>query len=183
MPQHKSRRRRSFPGRRDDNMVPWAQVERMRLMEEYTQRLKSADDLIMKRFNEMTAEFNRAYWLNVISSIVVIGVSVVIFGLSLYLILSGDERIPVAASLTGIFVSFVILILIYYRNPVKVIRNAVSDLVKMNVIFMGYVRQINQIDLTFKHLFESKGGDLEQMRGTVTQLRVTVDETVDNIIK
>jgi hypothetical protein len=155
----------------------------MRMMDYYTEKLKIADENIMNRFQNTTRRFDMVFWLDVISSILIIGISLVLMTYSLRYILNSDNTDPTNKILGsgGILVSFGILVVILSRNPLKQIRATVADLVKMNVIFMGYVRQINQIDMTFKVLFEDNGADLASMEKTVRQIRETVEQTIDNV--
>src|SRR5436190_11027073 len=64
------------------------------------------------------------------------------------------------------------MLLLFYRNPLQNIRASVSSLMEVDVIFRGYIRQLNQIDATFKHMF--LGGNsfgTAQMKETVEQIQ------------
>ena len=153
------------------------------MMDNYTEKLKIADDKIMKRFHKATQKFDRVLQLGVISSVLIFIISFGVLAISLsYVIYSErDDPISQVIGIGGTLVSLAILVVILTRNPLKLIRTTVADMVKMNVIFMGYVRQVDQIDMTFKVLFEKNGADLASMEKTVSQLRQAVDQTIDNV--
>ena len=74
------------------------------------------------------------------------------------------------------------LLALFYRDPLKNIHQSVSNLLKVNVVFTGYMRQINQIDASFKQLFLSAGGfGTVDMKQTVDQIQDSVKETMEGV--
>ena len=74
------------------------------------------------------------------------------------------------------------LLWLFYKDPLKNIRGSVTSLVKVSVVFLGYVRQINQTDATFKQLFlASAGFGVDQMKQTVEQIQDSVSKTMEEI--
>ncbi len=60
--------------------------------------------------------------------------------------------------------------------------HSVNNLVKVNVVFLGFVRQINQIDATFKQMFLSISGfGPDQMEQTVSQIQQSVEQTLEKV--
>ena len=57
-----------------------------------------------------------------------------------------------------------------------------TNLIKVNVVFLGYIRQINQIDATFKQLFlDAPGFSIGQMKDTVAEIESSVDNTLSKV--
>ncbi len=68
------------------------------------------------------------------------------------------------------------------KDPLANIRDSVTNLVKVNVVFLGYVRQINQIDATFKQMFLAAAGfGIDQMKLTVAQIQDSVRTTMQEV--
>ena len=57
-----------------------------------------------------------------------------------------------------------------------------SNMIKMNVVFSGYIRQIHQVDLVFKNLFV-KSGDIspDQLDELFKYLQDAVEEAMGAI--
>lgn len=74
----------------------------------------------------------------------------------------------------------VTLLASFYRNPLENVRSSIAELLKVNVVFLGYVRQINQIDATFKHQFlgNSQFG-VERMKATVQQIQTAMKDSLE----
>jgi hypothetical protein len=111
----------------------------------------------------------------------------IIFGIGALLLIaslivalaSGLDTLQGWIGVGGSVGSLATLLLLFYRNPVRNIDQAVAQLIKVDVIFLGYIRQINQIDATFKQLFLSTMSfGIEQMERTVEEIRETVDKTM-----
>jgi len=108
---------------------------------------------------------------------------VVVLAISLYVALSQGfqtfERYVGVGTAVG---SLGTLLLLFYKDPLKNIRASVTSLVKVNVVFLGYVRQINQIDATFKQLFlASAGFGIDEMKQTVEQIQDSVRKTMEEV--
>jgi len=77
----------------------------------------------------------------------------------LYLILfhitsiNSKEDLLLVASIC-IISGVIALLYLQSRNPAKNVRYLVNNLMKLNVIFSGYIRQIYQVDAVFEDLLE-----------------------------
>src|SRR6185295_9722753 len=109
----------------------------------------------------------------IIGVIVLLGSAYLVFG-------QGFEAVQRWVGAAGGTGALATLLLLFYRNPLQNIRASVSSLMEVDVIFRGYIRQLNQIDATFKHMF--LGGNsfgTSQMKETVEQIQSTVKSTLD----
>jgi hypothetical protein len=114
---------------------------------------------------------------------VIFGLGVLILLLSLWIAVQGSmtglERLIGVGGATG---SLATLLLLFYRSPLHQINQSVTNLTKVNVIFLGYMRQINQIDATFKQLFLASGAfNIPQMKETVAEIEVSVRKTLEKV--
>jgi hypothetical protein len=68
----------------------------------------------------------------------------------------------------------------WLNGPRRNARRDLAALMNVKVIFLGFLRQLNQIDATFKHAYlEDEGFSVDQMAATVSRLRECVDSTLE----
>lgn len=155
-------------------------AQRRLAIEQYTEILDDADEKIMGQYNLLMRQTHLAFRVR-------LAMHVLIFGVGLLLLLSvlpslwleSAVGIPLLRSALGIFG---VVTGLFYHNPVASINNAVTSLVKVNVAFLGYMRQINQVDATFKHLFlDTSAFGLAEMEKTVAQIHQVVDQSLEKI--
>jgi hypothetical protein len=80
--------------------------------------------------------------------------------------------------LGGGILLFLILI---FRNPQKRASRSLTELIKIEVIFTGYMRQIYLIDAQSRQLLSSTGySDVNTLNSLAEQIQNTVDQTVDS---
>jgi HEAT repeat protein len=77
-----------------------------------------------------------------------------------------------------------VLINLAFNNPRHNARNDLTTLLNVNVIFLGYLRQLNEIDATFKHTYlEDPDFNSEKMRDTVQQIHQTMTQTLEMVFR
>ena len=159
------------------------QAQRTKALDAYTTLLTNADTQIMAQFNGLIGQARAGFAMSMIMHGTIFAIGVVALGFSLYVALAqGFEIFERYVGIGAAAGSLGTLLLLFYKDPLKNIRESVTNLVKVNVIFLGYVRQINQIDATFKQLFlASTGFSIDQMNETVRQIQVSVKETMDEV--
>jgi HEAT repeat protein len=137
-----------------EEAVRTLQAERTEALKRYTELLGDADEQIMSQFNTLMRKAHQAFsmsmWMH--GLIFAIGIGALMASLTVALSAGFDtfERFVGVGTAAG---SLLTLLWLFYRDPLKNIRKSVLDLVEVNVVFLGYVRQINQIDATFKQMF------------------------------
>jgi hypothetical protein len=76
----------------------------------------------------------------------------------------------------------ILLLVLLNRNPLKNVRQRTNNLVKLNILFMGYSRQIHQMDAVFKDtLSKPEGIDTEVMEKMLGNVQAAVDEVISSI--
>lgn len=159
------------------------QAQRTKAVEKYTEMLGKADEQIMQQFNSLINQAQTGFRLSMWMHGIIFGLGVIVLAASLYVALSGRfdefERYVGLSTAAG---SLGTLLFLFYKDPLQNIRHSVTNLVKVNVVFLGYMRQINQIDATFKQMFLSSADfGTTQMRETVEQIQVAVKQTMDEV--
>lgn len=159
------------------------QAQRAKAVETYTSLLNDADKQIMKQFESLMSKALQAFSLSMWMHGIIFVVGVLALGASLWVAFnSGFEIFERYVGVGAAAGSLGTLLLLFYRDPLKNIRESVTNLVKVNVVFLGYVRQINQIDASFKQMFLEPGGfGVEQMRPTVEQIQDSVKKTMEEV--
>lgn len=159
------------------------QAQRAKALDTYTKLLGDADTQIMAQFNGLMAEARAGFKMSMFMHGIIFGIGIVVLSVSLYVALSqGFATFERYVGIGAAIGSLGTLLLLFYKDPLKNIRESVTTLVKVNVIFLGYVRQINQIDATFKQLYlASTGFSTDQMNKTVEQIQASVKQTMDEV--
>lgn len=158
-------------------------AQRNKAVDAYAAILSDTDKRIMEQFNVLMSDARVAFKTNLWMHRIVFGIGAALLIASLIVALAnGLDTLQGWIGVGGSAGSLATLLLLFYRNPTRNIDQSVAQLVKVDVIFLGYIRQINQIDATFKQLFlatMSFGAD--QMERTVTEIRESVDQTMQAI--
>jgi HEAT repeats len=160
--------------------------ERAKALKNYTDILNDADKDVREHFKELMSQAKFAFWLSLGMHIVVfiIGVWVLIVSLSLA-VNGGLTAVSTWVGVGGAGASaLVILLSAFYRNPLQNVRSSLNSLMQVDVVFLGYVRQINQIDATFKHMFlDARDFGTQQMKATVAEIQSSVTQILEEIQK
>ncbi len=166
-----------------EEAVRTLQAQRAKALDTYTELLGNADEQVMEQFNRLMGQAQRGFLLSLYMHGIIFGIGVIVLVASLYVALSqGFDTFERYVGVGAAIGSLGTLLLLFYKDPLENIRGSVTSLVKVNVVFLGYVRQINQIDATFKQLFlASAGFGLDQMKQTVEQIQDSVRKTMQEV--
>ena len=159
------------------------QMRRLISWNAYNDFLKETDSSLLIQFQKTTRQLQIAFWLNIIMSgtIFLFGLGLLVFGIRL-LVSESDQSMYVGVGLS--ILSTLAIFVVLYRSPINNIRNSASNLAKINIILMGYVRQLNQIDMAYKQvLFSSSLVDPREIKETVQSIQEVVEQSVDEVIR
>jgi len=79
-------------------------------------------------------------------------------------------------------IGLIVLLIILFRNPLKGVQRSLSNLTKTQIIFHGYVRQVIQIDTTYKQtIFSDEPIDLKEMLKAIYNIQEAVEQSVDEV--
>jgi hypothetical protein len=166
-----------------EDAVRILQRQRDEALKAYSDILKNADDQITQQFEGLIEQARSAFSMTMWMHAVIFGLGVIVLSISLYVAMAqGFETFERFVGVGAAMGSLTMLLTLFYRDPLKNIRESVSNLLKVNVVFLGYIRQINQIDASFKQLFLSAGGfRTAEMKQTVEQIQDSVKETMEGV--
>jgi hypothetical protein len=125
--------------------------ERAKALDRYTDILSDADKDVRDHFKELMSQAKVSFWMSLIMHSIVFGIGVAVLIASLVVAFGGGS--PTVSAWIGVggagASALTILLSAFYRNPLRNVRGSLNALMQVDVIFLGYVRQINQIDATF----------------------------------
>lgn len=158
-------------------------AERTKALDLYTNILTSADSEVRQHFNQLMSQATSAFWISMAMHTVIFLIGVAALTGSLMLAFNGGEN-SVTTWAAGTVGVASLLITTFYKNPLQNMRASLNALMQVDVVFLGYVRQINQIDATFKHIFlGNQGFGTKEMQETVVEIDNTVKHVLEEIEK
>ncbi len=158
-------------------------AQRTKALDLYTSLLSNADTEVRQHFGQLMSQARWAFWISMGMHVVIFVIGVVALMGSLILALNGGEK-SVSTWAAGAVGVASLLLTSFYKNPLQNVRGSLNALMQVDVVFLGYVRQINQIDATFKHLFlEPQGFGTPQMKEIVVEIQNTVSLVLEEIKK
>lgn len=159
--------------------------ERAKALSRYTDILSNADRDVRLHFRELMTQAKVSFWLSLAMHSIVFGIGVGALIASLWLAFRGGLREAAAwigVGSVGGLSALAIIIATFYKNPLQNIRTSLNALMQIDVVFLGYVRQINQIDATFKHMFlDAKDFGTKQMKETVEEIQESMQKSLEQI--
>lgn len=159
--------------------------QKSEVLRAYNELLEKADEPIQDLFRDTMRQAQRSFGISQGMSIAifVIGLGALIAGLYMAFT-AGQVGIEfVFGAGTSIVAVIAVLLDLLLLDPHKRVQEATSVLLRIKVIFLGYVRQVHQIDATFKHEFIEGGREFgaEDVRETVKQINEVMSNTMDMI--
>lgn len=130
---------------------------------------------IMKR---AMSNFGFALAVNIV--IVAIGVALTAFGI--YKMFTDASNIAMWLPVSG---GGLILTIVqnFLKDPKDMAKKDLATLVTVNVIFLGFLRQVHEIDATFKHAYLEDDFSIDDMDKTVNKLNDTMTKTLTDVNK
>jgi len=152
---------------------------RIQAINEYSAYLQESDRKINAFIEDMIEQTRHTYKITINLYIATYSLSLLAAGIGFVLLFLSVEKVAAAALC---FVGMVLLLILLNRNPLKNIRYLVNNLVKLNVLYAGFSRQIHLVDATFKDLLAQSGGaDIAKMEEMLGHVQVAVDEVMSSI--
>jgi hypothetical protein len=160
----------------------WAAVQRLNqrrvTLDALDKLLKDSEIVVRNTFEGTIIQAKRNFYFALGVNILVVITGIVLIGIAIKFVLQNPNSfaewiIPGAAGVFGIILNM------YFNDPRKNAREDLATLMNVNVIFLGYLRQLNEIDATFKHAYlERQDFGTDQMNETVTQICKTINQTL-----
>jgi hypothetical protein len=157
-------------------------LERIRIMDDFKSTVSNADNRVIENFQVINNQIHRtlkaSIYFNVlmfISAFLFIGASFYIF---LYLPGSSQYQhyFSVIALIGGVFILF----MLFVRNPVFGFQQFIGNYMKVNMVFINYIRQVNLLDAAIRQVFiESPDETLEATQATIQQFQDLLETSID----
>ena len=159
--------------------------QKSEVLRTYNDLLARADEPIQALFRETMRQAQRSFNISQGMSVTVfiIGVGALIAGLYVAFTAGQDGIQRIFGAGTSIVGIIAVVLDMMLRDPHKRVQEATSVLLRTKVIFLGYVRQIHQVDATFKHEFIEGGKDfgVKDVQDTIKQISDVMKNTMDLI--
>ena len=160
----------------------WAAIQklnqRQNTLNALDRLLKESEDIVKKTFEDTIrqAKINFYFALCVNILIVFIGISLIVISIWQVSVDPTNFEKWVLAGAAGVFG---LIINMYFNNPRKNAREDLTCLMDVNIIFLSFLRQLNEIDATFKHAYlESKSFGTSEMSETVGKIQSTMHHSL-----
>jgi HEAT repeat protein len=161
----------------------WAAVHRI---SQRRNTLKTLDNLLAQSeqavkdtFEDTIKQARQNFFFAMGVNIVIVTVGLFLVGIAIMQLLQQPQKletwiVPGGAGLFGIIVTM------FFNNPRQNAREDLTTLMNVNVIFLGFLRQLNEVDATFKHAYiESRFFGMEDMKKTRDAIEATVSRTLE----
>lgn len=160
----------------------WAAVQkfsqRRKTIESLDKILDESEEDLTETFEDTIKQARRNFYFAMGVNIIIVGFGVILFIVAIFHLIQSPEKfetwiLPGSGGVIGIILSQ------FLNNPRQNAREDLTTLMNVNVIYLGYLRQIHQIDATFKYeYFESRNFGTTQMNETVEKINSTVTQTL-----
>lgn len=159
-------------------------LEQARILDSFSNSLRDADSKILTNFQTYSKQSQNAFIVTIIAYGLALIASLVIIFVSFYFFFPGTavgDR-ETLLSILGFIGGMLGLVVTLNRSPIKKTRFLFASQIKLNILFLGYVRQINLIDASFKSIFLStETFQAKQLSETFSQIRKVLDQTLDEV--
>jgi hypothetical protein len=114
--------------------------------------------------------------------IIAISISVLILGLVILFFVDSPSDHLLRFSLISIPISFFSLILLLFRNPMLQARHLLESVLKLNVVFISFIRRVQQSDLLLQAMFfEKETVELDKLYLWMQEFQDISDQTQEEI--
>jgi len=164
------------------NLGGWAAIQRVTqrriTLTDLDRLLTESEKIVKDTFEDTIRQARRNFYFAMVVNIII-----VIIGIALILIairqLIRDPDTLYAWVIPGASGFFGVLIAMNFNNPRKNAREDLTTLMNVNVIFLGFLRQMNEIDATFKHAYlENPEFGGQEMEVAIKQIKLTMEQTL-----
>jgi HEAT repeat protein len=164
------------------NLGGWAAMHRLTQRRSTLQTLDNilseSEQAVRSTFKDTVKQAHRNFYFAMGVNVLVVGIGVALIVIAITQLARDPAKLetwvlPGGAGVLGIVING------WFNNPRQHARQDLTTLLDVNVIFLGYLRQLNQIDATFKHAYiEGFEFGIDDMKSTVQQIDRTLDRTL-----
>ena len=164
------------------NLGGWAAVQRLSqrrsTLDSLDEILKQSEEVVRTTFADTIRQARLNFYFAMAVNVIVVLVGIALIVIAISQLVQDPSQLkewilPGAAGVIGILINLL------FNNPRRNARQDLTSLMNVNVIFLGFLRQLNEIDATFKHAYiESHTFGTADMRATVKQIDRSVEQTL-----
>lgn len=139
------------------------------------------DQKALQQFQLTVSNLRSALWVRVaiyLVQLLVLSIALIL-GLLQVRHFPSDKFLGLAISA----VSFLLLAILLFRNPVPAVHRNLVDLARLQIILQGYTRQINQVDAVFKQAFLERRVETETVVHSLAQVQKVIDGNLENLLQ
>jgi HEAT repeat protein len=164
------------------NLGGWAAMHRLSQRRSTLQTLDNilseSEQVVRSTFEETIKQARRNFYFAMSVNVLVVTIGLALITIAIVQLARDPSKLeswilPGGSGVLGIVING------WFNNPRKHAREDLRTLLNVNVIFLGFLRQLNQIDATFKHAYiEGLNFGADEMQLTVQQIDTTVERTL-----
>lgn len=165
-------------------LTPQDWLERAQAMQVYSSALKDADEKVLKLFDTVSEQTKQYFEINarVYSAAIVIVFLVLTSSFILAVFAPPDNQFIQTFSIAGLISATLMLIVLLIRNPLKHARQMLEKTVRINVVFLSFVRRLQQSDLALRFVFmQTQNRDFNKVHLQIQEFQNMVDQTSEEI--
>jgi HEAT repeat protein len=161
----------------------WGAIQRLsqrRLtLNKLDELLSESEAIVRSIFSDTIRQARLNFYFAMAVNLIVVITGVILVGLAIWQLIENPQNLaawilPGATGLIGVLINLV------FNNPRKNARDDLIALMDITVIFLGFLRQLNQIDATFKHGYmEDPEFGTKQMQETVSEIENAINHTLE----
>ena len=161
----------------------WAAIQRLsqrrNTLEALDKVLAESEKAVKDTFQDTIRQARRNFYFAMAVNILVVIIGLSLVGVAITQLIQKPEKleswvIPGAGGVIGVIINMA------FNNPRKNAREDLTTLLNVNVIFLGFLRRLNEIDATFKHSYlESHSFGTDDMEKTVEQIDKAVTQALN----
>ncbi len=161
-------------------------MDRVQYAKDYALSIIESDNKILAYLDALVKQSEKAYRASILNhyGLFVVATVMLLSGLSVYLI-KNVQLYQQILSIICILAGTLLYFFAFFRQPLRNIRDTMSVTVRLNVLYLAYLRQISQIDMAIKQQATSTTGltadELVKYSAMIQDIMAQAIESIDEL--
>lgn len=159
-------------------------LEHAQAMLVYSNALKEADEKVLRLFDVVADQTKSYFKFNSTLYRLTAGIISLVLLLSFlmaFFVADGHIFFQVF-SLVGLVSSIIALIILLMRNPLKQAQHMLENTIRVNVVFLSFVRRLQQSDLALRFVFmQNQSDNFKKVYAQIQEFQNMIDQTSDEL--
>jgi hypothetical protein len=158
-------------------------LERAQAMQIYSSALKDADDKVLKLFDTVSDQTKRYFEFNTRLHSGILITAILLLGVSILFALEAETNLFYQTfSVIGLVSGTITLIYLLIRSPFKQARHLFEYTIRVNVVFLSFIRRLQQSDLALRFVFmQTQNHDFNKVHLQIQEFQNMIDQTSEEI--